>query len=141
MAREREYKDGRGDYYLAEGLREQRSSTPSPKARMQIPLTEAQFQKQVTDLATRLGWSWLHVERMGNEQGRWRTPVSGPLGKGWPDLVLIRRGSLLWVELKGPNGVMTQAQKDLGIVLNKVAPYYVLRPSDFNQIVEVLSNA
>ena len=110
-------------------------------AAMLIPITEAQFQRQVTDLATRLGWAWLHVERMGNDQGRWRTPVSGPLGKGWPDLVLIRGRSLLWVELKGPKGVMTDAQKDLGIVLNKVAPYYVWRPSNFNEILEVLSNA
>jgi len=141
MAREREYKDGRGDYYLAEGLREQRSSTPSPKARMQIPLTEAQFQKQVTDLATRLGWSWLHIERMGNDQGRWRTPTSGPLGKGWPDLVLIRRGSLIFAELKGQGGSLSPAQASVMTILHFVHPYYVWRPSDFNQVLEVLSNA
>ena len=108
---------------------------------MTIPITEADFQRQVTDLATRLGWSWLHVERMGNEQGRWRTPVSGPLGTGWPDLVLIRRGSLIFAELKAQRGQLTEPQKAVQRVLDAVHPYYVWRPSDFNQIVEVLSNA
>jgi len=108
---------------------------------LKIPLTEAQFQKQVTDLATRLGWSWLHVERMGNEQGRWRTPVSGPLGTGWPDLVLIRRGSLIFAELKAQRGQMTQAQIEVMTVLERTHSYFLWRPSDFNQIVEVLSNA
>ncbi len=108
---------------------------------MTIPLTEAQFQKQVTDLATRLGWSWLHVERMGNESGRWRTPVSGPLGKGWPDLVLIRKSSLIFAELKAQRGLLTEPQRAVAAILNQTHSYYVWRPSDFNQIVEVLSNA
>jgi len=106
-----------------------------------IPLTEAQFQKQVTDLAARLGWSWLHIERMGNDQGRWRTPVSGPLGTGWPDLVLIRRGSLIFAELKAQRGQMSPAQRIVMMELVRVAPYYVWRPSDFNSILEVLTNA
>ena len=108
---------------------------------MTIPLTEAQFQAQVTDLATRLGWSWLHIERMGNEQGRWRTPTSGSLGRGWPDLVLVRRDRLIFAELKAQRGQMTQAQRIVMMELVKVAPYYVWRPSDFNSILEVLSNA
>ena len=108
---------------------------------MQVPLTEAQFQKQVTDLAERLGWSWLHIERMGNDQGRWRTPTSGPLGKGWPDLVLIRRGSLIWAELKAEGGRLTEPQTQVMALLDWVHPYYVWRPSDFNSILEVLSNA
>lgn len=110
-------------------------------ARMTIPLTEAQFQRQVTDLATRLGWSWLHIERMGNDRGRWRTPVSGPLGIGWPDLVLIRRSSLIWAELKAQGKQLTEDQKKVAIPLGGVGRYYVWRPSDFPQIVEVLTLA
>jgi len=111
-------------------------------AAIRVPLTEAQFQKQVTDLATRLGWSWLHIERMGNDQGRWRTPTSGPLGTGWPDLVLIRRGSLIFAELKAEGKYLTEPQKQVRNLLDyTVHPYYVWRPSDFNQVLEVLSNA
>jgi len=110
-------------------------------ATIRVPLTEAQFQKQVTDLAERLGWSWLHIERMGNEQGRWRTPTSGPLGKGWPDLVLIRGRSLIWAELKAQGKYLTEDQMRVRMPLEALAPYYVWRPSDFNQVLEVLSNA
>ena len=56
-------------------------------ARVRIPkreISEAEFQRQVTDLAEMLGWSWMHIEKMSNDRGRWRTPVSGPLGKGFP---------------------------------------------------------
>jgi hypothetical protein len=108
---------------------------------MTIPITEADFQRQVTDLATRLGWSWLHIERMGDVSGRWRTPVSGPLGTGWPDLVLICRDKLIFAELKAQKGYLTEFQRTVMRELVRVAPYYVWRPSDFNQIVEVLSNA
>jgi hypothetical protein len=51
-------------------------------------LTERDFQRQVTDLAAMLGWTWLHIRPAQTEHG-WRTPISGPLGKGWPDLVLV----------------------------------------------------
>ena len=108
-------------------------------ATIRVPLTEAQFQKQVTDLAERLGWSWLHIERMGDVSGRWRTPVSGPLGTGWPDLVLIRRDKLIFAELKAQKGQLTPPQRTVMMELVKVAPYYVWRPSDFNSILEVLS--
>lgn len=109
---------------------------------MSIPMTEAQFQRQVTDTATRLGWQWLHVRPVGDSQGRWRTPTFGPLGKGWPDLVLLKGDRLLFAELKGQKGLLSEAQKeviehlqDAGLLV------YVWRPSDFNVIVEVLSNA
>jgi len=104
---------------------------------LKIPLTEAQFQRQVTDLATRLGWQWLHVERMGDSRGVWRTPVSGPLGKGWPDLVLVKGDRIIFAELKAQRGVLTEAQREVLRALRG----YTWRPSDFNQIVEVLSNA
>lgn len=109
---------------------------------MTIPITEAQFQRQVTDLATRLGWEWLHVEKMGNVRGQWFTPTSGPLGTGWPDLVLIRRGTTVYAELKAEKGVLTEPQKRVCRILGDVSPHvYVWRPSDFPQIVGVLTNA
>lgn len=109
---------------------------------MMIAITESEFQRQVTDLATRLGWSWVHFERMGNSQGQWRTPAYGPLGKGWPDLVLIRRGTTVYAELKAQNKYPTDAQKEVLRVLSNASPHvYVWRPSDFPQVLEVLTNA
>lgn len=109
---------------------------------MNIPLTEKQFQDQVTDLASRLGWAWLHIERMGNDQGRWRTPVSGPLGRGFPDLMLTRRSSLVFAELKAEGKTATEQQRTLLRILSLVTPHcYIWRPSNFPEIVEVLTNA
>lgn len=63
------------------------------------PLTEAQFQRQVTDLAKTLGWRIYH-------------PVVSRLSvKGWPDLVLVRE-RVLYRELKAANKQTTPEQDD-----------------------------
>lgn len=109
---------------------------------MQIPQTEKQFQRAVTDLADRLGWQWLHVYRTGNADGHWLTPAAGPLGRGWPDLVLIRRSTVIYAELKAQTGSMTEAQKAVHRILGDVSPHvYVWRPSDWPRILEVMTNA
>src|SRR5687768_9340237 len=110
---------------------------------MQIPMTEAQFQKQVTDLAEYQGWQWLHVEqRAGNADGRgWHTPIKGPLGKGFPDLLMVRGRTLLFIELKAQRGILSEAQKAMQQTLQWVGLTYVWRPSDWPEIAEVLSNA
>lgn len=50
-------------------------------------MSEAAFQRQVTGLAQLLGWHWAHF-RPGRTERGWATPVSGPIGAGFPDLVL-----------------------------------------------------
>jgi len=107
---------------------------------MKVPLTEAQFQVQVTELAERLGWSWLHVNRMQGETG-WRTPVSGPLGKGFPDLLLVKGTQVLFVELKADTGYLTDSQKALQMGPLNRQRFYVWRPRDFAQVMEVLHDA
>ena len=109
---------------------------------MVVPITEREFQQQVTELASRLGWHWLHVERMGNAQGQWRTPVSGPLGRGFPDLLMVRRSTFLFAELKAQGKYPSELQKTALKILGLATPHcYIWRPSDFPQIVEVLTNA
>lgn len=108
-------------------------------AQMQIPLTEQAFQKQVTDLAEYNGWLWMHVNRMGDPSGYWRTPVTGPLGRGWPDLVLVRGTQLIFVELKRQKMMLSSAQRDVLDTLMRVTETYVWRPLDWNQIVSVLA--
>lgn len=64
-------------------------------------LTGGDLQRQITDLAAMLGWTWVHFRAAKTERG-WRVPVEGPLGKGWPDLVLAspQRRRTLAVEVK-----------------------------------------
>lgn len=68
-------------------------------------ITEAEFMDQVTQLAELRGWLWAHFRPAQTSKG-WRTPVSGPLGKGWPDLVLVREKDerVMFVELKRAGG-------------------------------------
>lgn len=123
--------------------------TPSPadsvkesRYQMTIPMTESQFQRQVTDLATRLGWEWLHVRPVGDSRGIWRTPTFGSLGKGWPDLVLIRRTTVIYAELKAQKGYLNDEQKRVQRILADVCPrVYVWRPADFDHILQVLTDA
>ena len=63
-------------------------------------MNEAQFQQQVTDLATMHGWKWYH------------THDSRKSRKGWPDLFLVRGfDSLAW-EVKVGKNTTTKAQRD-----------------------------
>jgi hypothetical protein len=102
-----------------------------------VELTESQFQKQLTDFATLTGWKWVHFERAMNDRGYWRTPVSGPLGKGWPDLVLVhpQQKRLLFVELKTDKGPVSIAQQGVLADLGVAAEVYIWRPSQWEEIM------
>lgn len=66
---------------------------------MKMPrITEAEFTNQVLQLARLRGWRTAHFRPARTAAG-WRTPVQGD-GKGWPDLVLVRRERIVVVELK-----------------------------------------
>ena len=84
-------------------------------------LTEREFMEQVTQLAELRGWSWAHFRPAQTAKG-WRTPVSGPLGKGWPDLVLVRERDrrLLFAELKRDGAKLTPEQGSVMAVLETV---------------------
>lgn len=102
-------------------------------------VTEKDFQRQVTDLAELLGWSWAHFRPAQTARG-WRTPVSGPLGAGWPDLVLVRPrdGRIVFAELKQDKARTSSQQDSVLDVLRSVAAVHVWRPRDFDRITEVL---
>lgn len=66
----------------------------------QLPaLTERQWQDRVVDLARWHGWRTYH------------THDSRRSAAGFPDLVLVRGGRLLFVELKSSSGRVTPAQR------------------------------
>lgn len=73
----------------------------------------------VTDTARNLGWGWVHFRPARTAKG-YRTPVEGPLGKGWPDLVLMHdQHGIRFVELKGDGGVMSAEQR---MVMEAILP-------------------
>lgn len=122
-----------------------------------VALSERDFQRQVTDLAEILGWQWAHFRPAQTSRG-WRTPVSGPLGAGWPDLILVRARDrrLIFAELKRDGAKPSPAQVAVLAVLDelghcmcgrpdclkpKVGPQvevHVWHPADFDVIAETL---
>lgn len=104
-------------------------------------MNEAQFQRQVVDLAWIAGWLFVHHRPARTAHG-WRTPVEGPLGAGWPDLVLVspRRKRVLYVELKADKGRLSPAQAEVHAALREAgAEVRVWRPRDFDAIAAELT--
>lgn len=76
-------------------------------------MKEADFQRWIVDVAFRFGWHVWHVPapmRMGRG-GKW---VGAKEGAGLPDLILLHDDPprLLFLEVKGPNGQLSDEQKD-----------------------------
>ena len=104
------------------------------------PLSEADFLKQVVQLAEIRRWQWLHL-RPGMTRDSWRTPVSGPLGKGWPDIVAgrVKDRRRLAIELKRDGGSPTAEQVAVLAFLEAIGfEAFVWRPSDWDEIEQVL---
>ena len=91
-------------------------------------LTEKEFMAQVVKLARVLGWIVFHPYES-------RRSVHG-----FPDLTMVRPPRVLFVELKNDKGRLTLAQEHRGKMLGECpdVKYYLWRPSDWDDIVEVL---
>lgn len=76
------------------------------------PLSERDFMKQITDLAELRGFEWVHC-RAGRTMDSWRTPMSGTMAQGWPDLCLMRAKDrrLIFAEVKTDVGKLTAEQE------------------------------
>lgn len=95
-------------------------------------MTERELQKGVIDCARLFGWRVAHFRAAQTARG-WRTPVEAD-GAGFPDLVLVRDGRLLFVELKGDGGRVRTEQADWLTALHKVGipvEAHVWRPTDW----------
>lgn len=71
--------------------------------------TEAQLQKAVIDAAHTFGWLVHHVKPARTPDGKYLTRIAGDAG--FPDLVLARRGEVVFVELKSKVGRVRPQQK------------------------------
>lgn len=104
-------------------------------------VTEAAWQRVVTDALTLHGWEWLHVHPLLTRDNEWRTPTSGSLAVGWVDLLAIhpRHGRILFIELKASRGVLSDGQRRVAELLIATGlEYYCWRPSDLPAVLDVL---
>lgn len=92
------------------------------------PVTEAQFMRQVLDLARIFGWSSYHPML-----SKWSE-------RGWPDLALVKPPRFILAELKRENGKTTPHQ-DRWLEMLRGCPgveVYLWRPSDLDGIARCL---
>lgn len=98
-------------------------------------MTEAQWQRQVIDIARRLGWEVFH-ERFsyGSEPGHPDLQLWRPEGfQGKPGR------SVIYAELKRETGKLTAAQEvRVASLLASGTPCFVWRPSQFDEMLEEL---
>jgi hypothetical protein len=111
---------------------------PGGGAKPPKPETEAHFQGRVTAYAEAHGWDWMHVPR-SMVRGGWRTQIVGSLGKGWPDLFLVRGARLVFLELKTDAGSLSADQRKVHDVLRHIGEVYVLRPRDWAEVERQLT--
>lgn len=100
-------------------------------------MTEAQFTTAVLELARILGWRSAHFRPAQTKHG-WRTAVQGD-GKGFPDLVLLRRDRVVIAELKvGKNKPTDEQEAWLAAWQKTGASVWVWTPDDWPNIETVL---
>ena len=92
-------------------------------------LSEKDFSQTVYDLARMLGWLVVRFPT-------WRPTGTMP---GFLDIIAVRRGRVLFAELKAEDGKPTPAQcKWLWALAEAGAEVYVFKPSNWPQIEQVL---
>ena len=93
----------------------------------QPSITEAEFERQVKQLAATFGFSYYHT---------WRS-IHSPAG--YPDCCLAKPGRLVFAELKSDKGKVSEKQQEwLDDLEATGAETYVWRPSQFDEVVEIL---
>lgn len=107
---------------------------PPLKLLAKPPETEAGFQQAVIQLAQHKGWRIAHFRKAHTRDGRVITPVAAD-GAGWPDLVLVGHGRIMFRELKTDTGRLSAAQEMWGMALREGRQNWdVWRPKDWQRI-------
>ena len=92
-----------------------------------LDISEAHWQRLVTDLATVCAWQWYHTHDSR------RSPA------GLPDLILVRE-RVLWVELKRERGRLRPEQREWGLALMRARQdWRCWKPSDWDEVVATLT--
>ena len=100
------------------------------------PEPEKVFQKKCIDFLQSHQWTVLHI-RPAQQGGRWITAVVAD-GKGYPDLTIARE-RIVWIEFKAEGKYLEPDQKKWrDAILQAGGEWYLVRPSDWDKIVEIL---
>lgn len=109
---------------------------------MQLPpdISEREFTSAVIAAAQALGWRVAHFRTARTRKG-WATPTQGDAA-GFPDLVLVRNGRLLFIELKTSHGRLQPNQKQWLHDLAQVQGVRVLtvRPAGWHTLLQILTD-
>lgn len=91
-------------------------------------VTEKEFLRDVTRLATLRNWLVYHTHRSDHSAA------------GFPDLCMVRDGRMVLAELKTERGRLSEAQKRWLGAISQVTGVecHLWRPSDFDTIIDVL---
>lgn len=92
-------------------------------------LAEREWQKILIEGLVQARWTINHTRKARTAKGAWITPTTS---KGFPDLVAVRAGRLLAVEVKGPRTTL-DAEQVAWLALFAELPAanaWVLRPQD-----------
>lgn len=101
-----------------------------------IPETEAQFQARLVTVAEEFGWEWMHVGRVGRNVPN---GAKGTLGRGWPDLYLVRGSRSMFAELKLDGKPLKPEQVKVREILSCASEFYVWHPGQWNLILDLLT--
>ena len=104
---------------------------------MMDKLSERDFLAQVIEIGHLYGWRIAHFRHALQREGKYITPVQAD-GAGFPDLVMARAERLIIAELKTEKGKLSPKQIAWIDALDGIEELYVWRPSDFDEIVEIL---
>ena len=96
------------------------------KVSMETTMTEAEFQRKITDLCDWLGLKWHHETDSRKSK------------QGFPDLVIVGT-EVIFAELKSKRGKVTDAQAEwISSIQNAKGTAYVWKPDDWPTIYELL---
>ena len=94
---------------------------------------EADLLASVMELARACGWTVWHFHDSRRQVGE-VTYIGDADAKGFPDLVMVRKGDLIFAELKAEKEYPSPAQKDAHKKLSRAAAAYIWRPHDLPEI-------
>lgn len=101
-----------------------------------VAVSEAELQRTVTEALGLFGWRWTHFRPARTTRG-WRTPLSGC--EGFPDVVAVRVGRVVALELKAERGRLSDGQAAwLAEFALAGVEARVVRPSDWAEVAELL---
>lgn len=100
---------------------------------------EKVFTLQVIDVARTYGWRVVHFDTARGHRGEYRTPYLGD-GRGFPDIVAVRKDRVIWAELKVPPNKPTLDQQAWLEALKAAGQeVYLWTPADLDALTKVFA--